>query len=84
MLAHDKITAKLGPDIKKPDACTSIPKEKHKEIVWPLPVEELLYVGPATKKKLNNRGIYTIGELNSVDTSSFLCYNRENQRGDSL
>ena len=67
-LAHDKITAKLGSDIKKPDACTSIPKEKHKEIVWPLPVEELLYVGPATKKKLNNRGIYTIGELANADT----------------
>jgi DNA polymerase-4 len=62
-LSWNKIFAKLGSDLKKPNACTSIPFERYKQIVWPLPVEELLYVGPATKKKFNNRAIFTIGDL---------------------
>lgn len=62
-LADNKIFAKLGSDIKKPDACTIIPKDRFKAIVWPLPVSELLYVGVATTKKFHSRGIYTIGDL---------------------
>jgi len=67
-LSFTKTFAKLGSDIKKPDACISIPKEGFKQIVWPLPVEELLYVGKATKKKLGDKGIYTIGDLANADT----------------
>ena len=62
-LADNKIFAKLGSDMKKPDACTIIPRNNFKELVWPLPVSDLLYVGPATTKKFINRGIYTIGDL---------------------
>jgi DNA polymerase-4 len=62
-LADNKIFAKLGSDMKKPDACTIIPAENFREIVWPLPVSDLLYVGPATTKKLVNIGINTIGQL---------------------
>ena len=62
-LADNKIFAKLGSDMKKPDACTIIPRDNFKAIVWPLPVSDLLYVGPATTKKLVGRGIYTIGDL---------------------
>lgn len=62
-VSYNKIFAKLGSDYKKPDAVTSITPENYKEIVWPLAVEELLYVGRATKAKLNRFGIKTIGEL---------------------
>jgi len=62
-LADNKIFAKLGSDMKKPDACTIIPRSNFKEIVWPLPVSELLYVGRATTKKFANYGINTIGDL---------------------
>jgi len=62
-LSDNKIFAKLGSDMKKPDACTVIPRSSFKEIVWPLPVSELLYVGRATTKKLNQYAIYTIGDL---------------------
>ena len=34
-----------------------------KEIVWPLPAGNLLYVGKVTERKLRNRCINTIGEL---------------------
>ena len=62
-VANNKITAKLGSDYRKPDAITRIEHDNYKEIVYPLPVEDLLYVGPATRRKLNQMGVFTIGEL---------------------
>lgn len=62
-VADNKITAKLGSDYKKPDAITRIEADNYKEIAYPLPVHDLLYVGPATEGKLNSLGIYTIGHL---------------------
>ena len=66
-VSWNKIFAKLGSDYKKPDAITVINPENYKNIVWPLPVEDLLFVGRATKKKLNKLGIYTIGALAETD-----------------
>ena len=62
-VSWNKIFAKLGSDYKKPDAVTVINRDNYKEIVYPLPVSDLLMVGPATTRKLKNHGIYTIGEL---------------------
>lgn len=62
-VADNKITAKLGSDYKKPDAITRIEADNYREIAYPLPVHDLLYVGPATERKLNGLGIYTIGQL---------------------
>lgn len=62
-ISNNKITAKLGSDYKKPDAITRIERDNYKEIVYPLPVEALLYVGPATSRKLRRSGIGTIGQL---------------------
>lgn len=62
-VSYNKIFAKLGSDLKKPDATTVISQDNYKAMAWPLPVEELLYVGSATKRKLNKYGIMTIGEL---------------------
>ena len=62
-VSDNKVTAKLGSDYKKPDAITRIEKDNYKEIVYPLPVEDLLYVGPATSRKLRDIGINTIGKL---------------------
>lgn len=62
-VADNKITAKLGSDYKKPDAITRIETDNYKEMAYPLPVRDLLYVGPATERKLNSLGIHTIGQL---------------------
>ena len=62
-VANNKITAKLGSDYKKPDAITRIEADNYREIIYPLPVEDLLYVGPATSRKLRAVGISTIGRL---------------------
>ncbi len=62
-VSFNKVFAKLGSDYKKPDAVTVISEENFRNIVWRLPVEDMLYVGRATKAKLNRVGIKTIGEL---------------------
>ena len=62
-VSYNKIFAKLGSDYRKPDAVTLITKENYRQIAWPLPVSDLLYVGPATKRKLNGFGVHTIGVL---------------------
>ncbi len=62
-VSFNKIFAKLGSDMKKPDAVTVINRENYKDKVWPQPVEELLFVGRATKRKLHEMGIFTIGNL---------------------
>ena len=66
-VSDNKITAKLGSDYKKPDAITRIMPDNYKEIVYPLPVEDLLYVGPATSRKLRYVGVSTIGKLAECD-----------------
>lgn len=62
-VSFNKIFAKLGSDMKKPDATTVIERSRFHEIVWPLPVNDLLYVGRATHNKLKRHGIETIGNL---------------------
>ncbi|NLM51008.1 MAG: DNA polymerase IV [Clostridiaceae bacterium] len=68
-VSYNKIFAKLGSDIKKPDATTVITKENYKDVVWRLPVSDLLYVGSATKYKLKKKFIYTIGDLANTNIS---------------
>ena len=62
-ISFNKIFAKLGSDYKKPMGLTHITRENYRDLVWPLPVEHLLYVGRSTAHKLNQLGIKTIGEL---------------------
>ena len=62
-VSFNKVFAKLGSDMKKPDAITVITRDNFKEKIWGLPVGELLFVGYATKKKLNKCGVMTIGDL---------------------
>jgi len=62
-VSFNKVFAKLGSDMKKPDALTYIPSEKFRETVWPLPVEEMLFVGPKSAKILHRFEIHTIGQL---------------------
>ena len=66
-VSFNKIFAKLGSDLKKPDATTIITPENFRTIVWPLPVADLLFVGKATHKKLLSRAIFTIGDLANRD-----------------
>ena len=69
-VSFNKIFAKLGSDMKKPDAVTEITEESFRSQIWPLPASELLYVGRATTEKLRRYGIYTIGDLANTQRDS--------------
>ena len=62
-VSFNKIFAKLGSNLKKPDAITGISADNFKEKIWPLPASDLLYVGRATTKKFDSYGIRTIGDI---------------------
>ncbi len=62
-VSFNKIFAKLGSDMKKPDAVTVISQSEFQKKIWDLPASDLLGVGRATKRILDRYGIHTIGEL---------------------
>ena len=62
-VSFNKIFAKLGSDMKKPDAVTVIEKDTFRDKIWGLPASDLLGVGRATKKVLDKYDIRTIGDL---------------------
>lgn len=66
-VSFNKIFAKLGSDMKKPDAITQIRREDFMEKVWPLEASEMIYCGRATTAKLAKYGIHTIGQVAATD-----------------
>lgn len=66
-VSWNKIFAKFGSDYKKPDAVTLITPENYRQIIWPKPASELLYVGHATERKLKGIAVFTIGDLAKRD-----------------
>ena len=66
-VSYNKVFAKLASELKKPDAVTVISKENYKNVVFPLPVNELLFVGASTAQTLSALGIRTIGDFAQSD-----------------
>lgn len=66
-VSYNKIFAKLGSDLKKPDAITEIRRDTYQEQIWPLDCSEMIYCGRATTAKLGKYGIHTIGEVARTD-----------------
>lgn len=61
-VSFNKVFAKLGSDIKKPDGITVISRENFREKIWRLPISDLLFVGRKTTDRLRSCGICTIGD----------------------
>ena len=90
-VSFNKCFAKMGSDYKKPDATTVISRENYKELLWPLPIGELLFVGKSGAAVLRDHGILTIGDLAQADShslSTFLgktgLYLQRSARGEDL
>ena len=66
-VSFNKVYAKLASELKKPDAVTVISKANYRDVVYPLPVSELLFVGKATEETLKKIGVRTIGDLAYAD-----------------
>ncbi len=71
-VSFNKVFAKLGSDLKKPDAVTVIAKEDFKRMLWDLPANEMIGVGRSTYQKLCGFGINTIGQLAACDRNWLL------------
>lgn len=73
-VSFNKVFAKLGSDLKKPDGTTVITRINYKQLVWKLPVDNLLFVGRSTFNKLKKVGINTIGDLAQSDINYITKY----------
>ena len=69
-VSFNKVFAKLGSDMKKPDAVTVITKENFKDKIWHLPISDLLFVGKHTCEKLKSIGVNTIGDITFCDDAT--------------
>lgn len=69
-VSFNKIFAKMGSEYKKPDAITAITRDNYKELLWPMEIGEMFFVGSATAQKLRNVGINTIGGLAQSDRNA--------------
>ena len=65
--SFNKIFAKMGSDYKKPDATTVISRENYQELLWPLTITSLLFVGRSAAAALEHYGVHTIGDLARLD-----------------
>lgn len=66
-VSFNKVFAKLGSDLRKPDYTTVITKENYKELVWPLKANEMIYIGKSSYEQLKIYGLYTIGDIANKD-----------------
>lgn len=71
-VSFNKIYAKLGSDLKKPDGTSVISVLNYKNVIFGLPVNELLMVGGATNAKLCAMGYSTIGKLAAADDNKVI------------
>ncbi|MBO7520319.1 MAG: DNA polymerase IV [Clostridia bacterium] len=71
-VSFNKVFAKLGSDMKKPDAVTVISRENFKEKVWPLDAGDLLFIGRKTTQKLKENGIFKIGDIILCDDNMLI------------
>ena len=66
-VSFNKVFAKLGSDMKKPDATTVIPAEGWQSMVWPLPLGDMLFAGRTATETLRKYGVETVGQLAACD-----------------
>ena len=71
-VSFNKIYAKLGSDLKKPDGTSVISFLNYKNVIFGLPVKDLLMVGKATEAKLTAMGYATIGRLAAADDTKVI------------
>ena len=66
-VSDSKLLAKMASEFQKPDQVHTLFTWEIERKMWPLPVNELFWVGPATARKLRALGIKTIGDLAASD-----------------
>src|SRR5690606_23805532 len=62
-IAANKLLAKIGSELDKPDGLTILGPEDLAQRIWPLPASRINGIGPKAKAKLEGLGIHSIGQL---------------------
>lgn len=62
-ISVNRILAKMASDFEKPNLVHTLFPDEIAAKLWPLPIEELFFVGKASARRLRSFGITTIGEL---------------------
>ncbi|MBQ8174783.1 MAG: DNA polymerase IV [Clostridia bacterium] len=81
-VSFNKMFAKMGSDYKKPDAITAISRDNFEQIIYPLPVESMMFIGPHTAAALHACNIHTLGNL--AQTSRAFLSSRFGKMGDMI
>lgn len=71
-ISSNRVLAKMASDFEKPDKVHTLFPEELPEKFWPLPIENLFFVGKSTAKKLRSFGIHTIGDLANSDRGTIV------------
>ena len=79
-ISHNKLLAKMASDMRKPDKVTTLFEHEVADKMWPLPIGDLFFAGPATQRKLKNIGIHTIGQLANT-APDLICKHLGNSHG---
>ncbi len=66
-VSFNKIFAKMASDLKKPDATTVITRDNYKDILWKLPIKDMIGIGKSSENKLRSLGIFTVGDIAAAD-----------------
>jgi len=69
-VASNKLCAKIGSDLRKPDGLVIVPHGEERAFLAPLELSRLWGVGPKTRELLEGWGMRTIGDLASADVAT--------------
>lgn len=69
-VSFTKTLAKLGSDLKKPDATTVLDEKHYMQIIGNMPPSEMIMVGKHTSEKLEKLNIRTIKDLANADRNA--------------
>lgn len=65
-VSFGKLLAKLGSDLKKPDATTVLWLDNYKDIVYSLPIKEVIGIGNKLEYRYNKIGVYNLGDIVTI------------------
>lgn len=68
-VSDNRLLAKMASDFQKPNLVHTLFPSEVPVKMWPLPVDDLFFVGRSTSRKLHELGIHTIGDLAKTDVS---------------
>ncbi|MDH3193042.1 MAG: DNA polymerase IV [Acidimicrobiia bacterium] len=73
-VARTKFLAKVASAVAKPDGLLVVDPSKETEFLYPLPVQALWGVGKVTAEKLNDCGLYTVGDVAAVRPDTLVSF----------